>query len=172
MGYGREGGEVPVGEALPNGPAMPLHVTVQHGRLSVDLREAEVSEVLARLARATGIAILGDLGSGIRVSVQFTDAELEYGLRRLLRLASLSHACRYAQGSTGTVVLQEVRVFRAAPEGPSRLRNASEHDPAERMAGPVTPRGKAGEITRHVREGHGSDGLSRADPRRPRPPAE
>jgi signal transduction histidine kinase len=48
-GHGLAGPELPVGETRPGSPAMRLHLTVRQGRLSVDLWEAEVGEVLARL---------------------------------------------------------------------------------------------------------------------------
>jgi hypothetical protein len=114
-GHGLEGPEPPAGNGCP---AMRLYLTVRQGRPSVDLREAEVGEVLARLAHEAGTAILSGSHAGTRISAQFTDVELERGLHYLIPLASLSCAIRYAQGPAGAVVIQEVRVFRAAPRGP------------------------------------------------------
>ena len=48
---------------------------------------------------------------GKRVSARFAGVELEEGLRRLLRLASLSHIFLYANGPGGTVTISEVRVL-------------------------------------------------------------
>lgn len=88
------------------------------------LRRTEVGEVLARLAREAGLAILGGPPAGTRVSTQVTDGELEGGLRYLTRLACLSYAIRYAQGPVGAIVLQEAQGFRAAPGGPRPQRSS------------------------------------------------
>jgi len=96
------------------------HIAVHQERLSVELREMEVGEVLAQIAQQAGIPITARLRTETRVSASFTDMALDAGLRHLLRLASLSHAMRYARGPTGAVVLTEVRVFEEAP-GESRL---------------------------------------------------
>ena len=132
------------GEGRSDAPAARLHLTVHQGRLSVDLWEAEVSKVLVRLGQATGVLITGSPTSGERVSAQFTDVELEVGLRRLLRLASLSHAIRYAQGPTGTMGVHEVRVFTAATEGPLSRPHETARDPEARAASSADPRGRAG----------------------------
>ena len=42
---------------------------------------------------------------------RFEGVELEEGIRRLLRLASLNHIFLYARGSTGRVTIAEVRVL-------------------------------------------------------------
>jgi hypothetical protein len=125
-------------------PAQRLHLTVHQGRLSVDLWEAEVAKVLVRLGQEAGVTITGSPTSGERISAQFTDVELEVGLRRLLRLASLSHAIRYAQGPTGAVGVHEVRVFTAAPEGPLPAPPDTARDAEARAASSADPRGKAG----------------------------
>jgi hypothetical protein len=116
-GHGLERPAPTVREDTSGLPTARLYLTVHQGRLSVDLRDAEVGEVLARLVQDAGVRITGSPTSGERVSAQFTDVELEVGLRRLLRLASLSPAIRYTQGSTGAMGVYEVRVFGAAPEG-------------------------------------------------------
>jgi hypothetical protein len=111
--------------------AKRLHVQVHHGRLSVDLWEAEVGEVLARIAQTAGVIITGSPISGVRVSAQFTDVELEAGLRRLLQRASVSHVVRYARDPTGAIGMQEVRVFGVASEGlPAPLNATTRAGPA------------------------------------------
>lgn len=86
-------------------------VTVDQGRLSVDLRQADIHTVLAQIGKQVGIPILIGAIDRKTVSVEFTDVELERGLRRLLRLASLSHTILYAQGPAGTVAMRAVHVF-------------------------------------------------------------
>jgi hypothetical protein len=124
--------------------AKRIHVQVHEGRLSVDLWDAEVSEVLARLGQAAGVVITASPGAGTRVSAQFTDVELEVGLRRLLRLASLSHAIRYAQSPSGAAVVHKVWVFRAAPEGLLPSLPGTARDAEARAASSADYRGRAG----------------------------
>jgi len=66
---------------------------------------------LAQIGQQASIKISTGPGAGTRISTQFAGAALEEGLRRLLRLASLSHLFLYAQGPGGSVVLAEVRVW-------------------------------------------------------------
>jgi hypothetical protein len=94
-----------------------LQVAVHQRRLSVDLWEADLGEVLAQIHQQAGISVNVSPGPEHRVSVQFTDVALDQGLRRLLQLASRSYAMRYAPGPTGEVALREVQVFAAAPAG-------------------------------------------------------
>jgi len=105
-------GDVPVQRRAPR-----LQMAVHQGRLSVDLWEADLREVLARIHQQTGISISVRPGPEHTVSVQFTDVALDQGLRRMLQLASRSYAMRYAPGPTGEVALQEVQVFAEAPVG-------------------------------------------------------
>jgi len=90
--------------------AKGLRVVVQAGQLSVDVQEAELGEVLAQIGRQAGIRISSGPSSGQRISARFAGVELEEGLRRLLRLASLSHLFLYAKGPAGTVTIAELRV--------------------------------------------------------------
>ena len=115
LGHGLEGPEPPAGKGLP---APRLDLWVRQGQLAVNLWEAEIGEVLARIGQEADLTILGGPHAGIRVSARFEDLELSLGLRRLLRLAALSHAIRYVEGPTGTAVMREVRLFGAAPEEP------------------------------------------------------
>lgn len=96
-----------------------LDIAVHHGRLPVHLWDVDVGEVLARIGQQAGIRILGDLSSERRLSAQFEDLELEAGLRRLLRLASLNHLMLHAPGPVGGVGLREVRVLRDPEQIPS-----------------------------------------------------
>lgn len=86
-------------------------VTVEQGRLSVDLRQADMQTVLAHIGEQAGIAIFVGSMDRRTISAQFAGVDLEQGLRRLLRLASLDYLLLYARESTGAVTLREVRVF-------------------------------------------------------------
>lgn len=109
------------GEARPNHLEPQRHIAVHQGQLSVQLQEADLVEVLAEIGRQAGIAITGSLRSEPRLSAHFTGVPLEGGLRRLLRIASLSSAMVYAQGSGGAVDLSEVHVFETAREAAAPL---------------------------------------------------
>jgi hypothetical protein len=86
-------------------------VTVVQGRLSVDLRDADIQTVLAQIAKQAGFTLLTGPLERQTVSVQFTDVPLEQGVRRLLRLVSLNHVMLSAPDTAGRVALKELRVF-------------------------------------------------------------
>jgi len=109
-------------------------IAVSQERLSVNVRETDVREVLTQVAQQTGITIIAHLHTETRVSASFTDLALDTGLRHLLRIASLSHAMRYSRGSTGAVVLTEVDVFEAAPGETSLPQQVAEPEVEDRSA--------------------------------------
>ena len=122
-------GDVPVQRRAPR-----LHVAVHQGRLSVDLWEVDLGEVLAQIQQQADIPIRVSPGPGSPVSLQFTDVALDQGLRRVLQLTSRSYAMRYAPGPTGEATLQEVQVFAEAPTGaprPAGAAHAGEQSGAE-----------------------------------------
>jgi hypothetical protein len=88
-----------------------MHVTINEGSLSVDLREAPVREVLAMIGQQAGLRVRIDAAITRTVSAQFTAMALDQGLRRLLRVTSLSYALLYTRGPAATAILHEVRVF-------------------------------------------------------------
>jgi hypothetical protein len=98
-------------DTRPRSAAKGRAVVVQAGQLSVDLQEADLGEVLAQIGRQAGIRMSSGPSFGKRISAHFTGVELEEGLRRLLRLASLSHSFLYTTGPAGTVAMTEVRVL-------------------------------------------------------------
>jgi hypothetical protein len=116
-----------------------MHVTVDEGSLSVDLREAPVREVLAMIGKLAGIRVRIDAAATRMVSAQFTAMALDQGLQRLLRGASLSYALLYTRGLAATAILDEVRVF-----GEARREELANHDMAsiqlaQRAAAQLTP---------------------------------
>lgn len=118
-------GALPLGDAPIQRRAPHLQVTVHQRRLSVDLWEADLGEVLAQIHQQAGISIRVSPGPAHTVSVQFTDVALDHGLRRVLQLTSRSYAMRYAPGPTGEVALQEIQVFAEAPAGDQRPAGAT-----------------------------------------------
>lgn len=118
-----------------------VYIAVQQGRLSVDLREVDIGEVLVRIGQEIGIPILFASNSQKRIGASFANVELDEGLRRLLRLASLSHIILYTRGPSGVVGIKEVRVFgeerQGAPPQPmvaERHGEGSPEDPGQRFA--------------------------------------
>jgi hypothetical protein len=119
-----------------------FEVMVQAGRLSVDVQEADLAEVLAQIGRQASIRIAPGPSAGKRVSARFAGVELEEGLRRLLRLASLSHIFLYAQGRGGTVTISEVRVLAEGQETTPRPATSVEPRSQESDQAAGTPVGR------------------------------
>jgi hypothetical protein len=191
-----QGPTPPADPPHPRAPAPGLSVLVQAGRLSVDLQEADLGEVLAQIGRQAGIRIAPGPSAGTRISARFAGVALEDGLRRLLRSASLSHLFVYASGPNGSVIVAEVRVFGEGkdtaarpvpdvePPGPSpepnsgksgrRLRRpASEAEPVQAVVSEPES-DEPTELTRRIREvfqqGQAMGG-SRTDRQAPAAPA-
>ena len=122
--------------------AKGLHVLVQEGRLSVDVQEADLGEVLAQIGRQANIRISSGPSAGKRVSARFAGVELEEGLRRLLRLASLSHIFLYANGPGGTATISEVRVLGEGQDTTPRPATVAEPRVQENEQNAGTPVGK------------------------------
>ena len=98
-------------DRMPRAQETGQGIAVQPGRLSVDLRRADIRTVLEQIGQQAGVRMVFAQNSTRKVSAQFADVELEEGLRRLLQLASLSYIVLYGQGPTGASVVQEVRVY-------------------------------------------------------------
>ena len=127
-------GAPPLGDIPEKRRAPAMQVTVDQGRLSVNLWEADLAEVLAQIQQQAGITIRVSPSTEDTVSVQFTDVALDQGLRRLLQLTSRSYAMRYAPRPTGEVALLEVQVFAETPAGdhsPARAEHEGEKPEAE-----------------------------------------
>ena len=91
-----------------------LRIAVREGRLSVELRDADVREVLAQIGHQAGIAIVDSTNVSRTISAQFTGMELEQGLRRLLELAFSSYSIVFAQGPAGAITIKEVHVLESS----------------------------------------------------------
>jgi hypothetical protein len=95
--------------------AQRLAITAQQGRLSVDLKDAEISAILAQIGKEADITIVFESAPRKRVSARFSDIELEIGLRRLLGLAALNYIIVYAEQPEGAIGVRELRVLDAVP---------------------------------------------------------
>ncbi len=106
-------------------------ITVADGRLTVNLRQAELREVLSRIGQEAGFSLMMASTAGETISVQFTDMALIQGLRRLLRLASLSYAMVYDAEADPRGGLQELWVFSIGNKGtPDFPTTVARHDAA------------------------------------------
>lgn len=109
-------------------PQTRVRITVERGRLSVDLRQADLQAVLAQIGEQAGITIVMNPKDRRTISAEFTNVELEAGIRRLLRGASLSHTIHYIREPAGVVVIKEVRVLREENGGEPLQLAVSEAD--------------------------------------------
>lgn len=91
-------------------------ITVADRRLTVNLRQAELQEVLSRIGKEAGFSLKMTLTAGETISAQFTDMALIQGLRRLLRLASRSYAMVYETKDDPGADLKELWVFSTGNE--------------------------------------------------------
>jgi len=101
----------------PDGAQALASITVADGRLSVNLRQAELQEVLSRIGKEAGFSLKMASTARETISAQFTDMALTQGLRRLLRLASLSYAMIYEAKDNPGADLKELWVFSTGNEG-------------------------------------------------------
>jgi hypothetical protein len=118
-----------------NGAQARADIMVADGRLSVHLSQADVRKVLSRIGEKAGFSLLMPPTAGETISGQFSNMELIQGLRRLLRLASLSYAMVYDAevGSGGG--LKELWVFGAGRGGaPDLPRVVADQEDADTLA--------------------------------------
>jgi HEAT repeat protein len=111
---------VPLGRApVADAPAAGLmEVTVGDGRLSVNLRDAPLAEVLRRIGQAARLTIHLEGRFGTPISGAFTALPLEAGIRRLTRGHSSTFA--YDPPHPGRPArLAEIWVIESAPAAPA-----------------------------------------------------
>jgi hypothetical protein len=96
-----------------------MQVATHEGEISVDLKAAQIREVLAVIGQQANLRIYIDEATNATVHAQFRGIALDEGLRRLLHAASLSYTLLYARGSAEAAILREVRVFGVAHGEPT-----------------------------------------------------
>ena len=99
----------------PKVPAPPTQVVMaKGGRLTVDLRGADLADVLRQVAEAAGfhLTTTGELGL---ITAAFSARTVEDGLRRLVQDHEMMLVYRPAGKSAGAAVLMEVQVFSSTP---------------------------------------------------------
>ena len=115
-------------------PTATAVVEVADGRLTVDLRDADLEDALSRIAERAGFELRtsGPLG---RVTAAFTASSVEEGLRRLVQDHELMLVYRASEGGRGGGDLAEVRVFAATSSGATRGAGAASNaSPAATLA--------------------------------------
>ena len=137
----------------PKAPTPPAEVvTVDGGRLTVDLHGADLADVLRQVAEAAGfhLTTTGELGL---ITAAFSARTVEEGLRRLVQDHEMMLVYRPAGRSAGAAVLMEVQVFSSTPGRGAAA--APEARDAEGGAAVI------GEITRLVRARDAERGVPR-----------
>ncbi|MFQ5828840.1 MAG: HEAT repeat domain-containing protein [Candidatus Methylomirabilia bacterium] len=109
-------------------PATAIHVVVEDGLLTVDVRDMPLADVLRAIGEEAGlkVSIRGNITT--RVTRSFTDIPLEEGIRRLARGHSVALFHSAPQAGAGAAVLTEVWVLESSPGQTVRTRV----DPRER----------------------------------------
>src|SRR5688572_4995409 len=115
--------------SVPQTPAPTVHVEGQ--RVTVDVSNAELSDVLAELAGQAGFQLTTDADLG-HVTTAFTVGSVEQALRRLVQDHEIMLVYSPSPGQTGGA-LTHVEVF-ASPASPEASRRAAASSAAERAA--------------------------------------
>jgi hypothetical protein len=126
--------------AAPASPSPPLAVTVDHGLVSVDVRDALLADVLGAVAEQVGIQVsIHNVGTE-RVTQSFAGVGLDEAIRRLASGYDVVLIYRSPKSGGGTGRLAEVRVYEAsAPAAPPVV------DPGQRNARLQTMRNLIGQ---------------------------
>ncbi len=98
-------------------------IAFSEGKLSVDLRDADLANVLQQIATRASFQLTTS-GQLRRVTAVFTAVSLEEGLRRLVQDHELMLVYRPAEVGRGAGKLVEVHVFAASPS-PNPLQTAT-----------------------------------------------
>jgi len=122
--------------------ALAENVTIQNGRISVDLKEASILDIAKDIEKNSGVTFKGDDSLlEEKVSVYFKDLPLDEGIRRIL--ANLNYTLMY--DNRGEV--SEVRIISEGTgasqqqigPAPARAPSPVERRPFVRRPGPSSP---------------------------------
>ena len=126
--------------------AMAERVTIQNGRMSVDLQEASLVGVAKDIEKQAGISFKGDESLlEEKVSVSFKDLPIEEGIKRIL--ANMNYSLMFDnQGQVSEVMIMSEGSGAVAPQPqvrPAPVRtgtpSASERRPIVRRSRPSSP---------------------------------
>ncbi len=87
-----------------------FHIAVEGDRLTANLRDMDLREVLRQIEQQTKIAIHVSPNIKSSVSAEFTAVTLEEALRQLLQQTPFSYGIIYGHGPAGTVIIKSVHV--------------------------------------------------------------
>jgi hypothetical protein len=100
--------------AVPEKPPVPLAVTVDHGLVSVDVRDALLADVLHEIAAQAGVQVTIRSGGTDRVTQTFAGVSLDEAIRRLAQGYDVVLIYGSARGRARPGRLAEVRVYEAS----------------------------------------------------------
>jgi len=120
------------------------NVTIQNGRMSVDLKEASIVDVAKDIEKDSGITFKGDESLlEEKVSVSFKDLPLEDGIKRIL--ANMNYSLMYdSRGEVSGVMIMAEGTESGAPpaqirQAPARAPSPVERRPVVRRPRPTSP---------------------------------
>lgn len=146
----------PFGARAQGPSAAGLEISLEDGRLSMNVRDVSLSRVLGAIAAKAGFAldIAGELDS--KVTASFENVPLERGLRRIVGRSSYIIELAPPTGASGPRRIARLSVF--ARGAPARVETSSR---------PGAKRGKAAKARRAKRRGTADKPNSRRPPRSP-----
>jgi HEAT repeat protein len=137
--------------ALPAAAELELNVTVRHGWLTVNVRDATLGDVLNTISKEAGVRIVIHGEVDPKVTDTFMGVTLDEGIRRLVRGRPLALLYTVPAGTTEPPRLAEVHVYGATAPADHVARLESHADSA-RPSVPVPSGTSTGEVSqRHVR---------------------
>ena len=92
-----------------------IHVNIQRGLLTVDLRDAPLAEVLRAIGERAGLKVAIDGEASSLVTESFAGVPLEEGIKRLVGDASLVFKYAASPGDASAVALSEVWIYVRSP---------------------------------------------------------
>ena len=122
--------------------APPIHVEVQRGAMTVDVRGVPLADLLRVVGERAALTVSIHGGDSPLVTDSFTDLPLDEGIKRLVRGNGLVLTYAPSQGRARVSVLKEVRVYLTPPQapGPAAANGTKPPSPASR----VEPKRSAG----------------------------
>jgi hypothetical protein len=99
--------------AVDDGIRSEIHVTVRQGRLSVDVADVPLVDVLRAIAEQAGIRVKVEGDPGTVQPQSFTGLPLDKGMRRLLAKTSMVMFYEAFPGEPSSSRLSEIRIYGA-----------------------------------------------------------
>ena len=124
-------------EAAAAQPVSPsgIHVEVQQGLMTVDVRGAPLADLLRVIEERAAVRVTIHGGNSPLVTDSFTDLPVDEGIERLVRGSGLVLTYAPSQRGAGVSVLKEVRVYLTPPQAamPAAANGTKPPSPARRV---------------------------------------